>query len=160
MASSIYVPESLFPQLLSEFSLVYLLAWHPSLHTPYISSPNHCLLFAEHAHTIAACFAVVPKLCYPILVFHSSLYLEVYLAADHSPLCQLKCYLIFLSYGPGLTFMQHTTSHTTAVQSPSINDIYLLVSNGTNCLNLFHPIQILVSTAASAYLSTLNMSPK
>ena len=27
-------------------------------HTPYISSPNHCLLFAPHDHTIAACFAV------------------------------------------------------------------------------------------------------
>jgi len=42
----------------------------------------------------------------------------------------------------------------------TINDISLLVSNGTNCLNLFHPIQILVSTAALASPSTLNMSPK
>jgi len=32
--------------------------------------------------------------------------------------------------------------------------------SGTNCLHLFHPIRILVSTAASASLSTLNMSPK
>jgi len=31
-----------------------------------------------------------------------------------------------------------------------INDISLLVGNGTNCLNLFHPIQILASTPASA----------
>ena len=46
---SIYVPDSLFPQSLSKFSLVYVLAWHPPLHTPYISSPNHCLLFAAHA---------------------------------------------------------------------------------------------------------------
>jgi len=38
-----------FPQYLSKFSLVYLLAWHPPLHTPYISSTNHCLLFAAHA---------------------------------------------------------------------------------------------------------------
>jgi len=36
-----------------------------------------------------------------------------------SHLCPLKCHLIFLSYGPGLTSMQHTTLHTTAVQSPS-----------------------------------------
>ena len=50
---SIYVPDSLFAQSFSQFSLVYLLVWHPSLHTPYISSPNHCLLFAAHAHTIA-----------------------------------------------------------------------------------------------------------
>ena len=41
-----------------------------------------------------------------------------------------------------------------------INDIYLLVSNGTNCLNLFHPIRILTSTAASASPSTLNISPR
>jgi len=30
----------LVPQSLSKFSLVYLLAWHPPLHTPYISSPS------------------------------------------------------------------------------------------------------------------------
>ena len=28
-------------------------------HIPYISSPNQCLPFAAHAHTIATCFAVV-----------------------------------------------------------------------------------------------------
>jgi len=65
---TIYVPDSLFPQSLSKFSLVYLLAWHSPVHTPYISSPNHCLLFAAHAHTIATCFAVVPKLYHLILV--------------------------------------------------------------------------------------------
>ena len=53
---------------LSKFSLVYLLAWHPSLHTPYISSPNHCLLFAANAHTIATCLPVVPRLCHLILI--------------------------------------------------------------------------------------------
>jgi len=65
---------TVFPQSLSKFSLVYLLAWHPPLHTPYISSPNHCLLLAAHAHTIATCFAVVPRLCHLILVFLSTLY--------------------------------------------------------------------------------------
>jgi len=35
---SIYVPDSRFQQSVSKFSLVYLLAWHPPLHTPYISS--------------------------------------------------------------------------------------------------------------------------
>ena len=29
---------------------------------------NHCLLFATHAHTIAACFAVVPRLCHLVLM--------------------------------------------------------------------------------------------
>ena len=47
---SIYMPDSLFPQSLSKFSLVYLLAWHPPLHTPYTSSPNHCLLFAARPY--------------------------------------------------------------------------------------------------------------
>jgi len=50
---SIHMLYSLFPQSLSKFSLVYILAWHPPLHTPYISSPNPYLLFAAHAHTIA-----------------------------------------------------------------------------------------------------------
>jgi len=42
---SVNMPDSLFPQSLSKFSLVYLLTWHPPLHTQYISSPNHCLFF-------------------------------------------------------------------------------------------------------------------
>jgi len=53
MASmAIYVLGSLIAQSLSKSSLVNLLVWHPPLHTPYISSPNHCLLFAAHTHTI------------------------------------------------------------------------------------------------------------
>jgi len=42
-----------------------------------------------------------------------------------------------------------------------INDISLLVSYGTTCRNLFHPIRILASTAASASASpsTLSISP-
>jgi len=78
---SIYVPDSLFPQSLSKFSLVYFLAWHPQLHTQYISSPNHCLLFKAHAYTISTCFAVVPRLCHLIPVSLSTLYLELYLVA-------------------------------------------------------------------------------
>ena len=70
MASScsIHAPDSLFPQSLSKFSLVYLWAWHPPLHIPYISSPNRCLLFATHAHTIAACFTVVSRLCHCLIL--------------------------------------------------------------------------------------------
>jgi len=65
---SIHVPGGLFLQSLSKFSLVYLLARHPPLHTPYISSPNRCPLFSTHAHTITACFATVLRLCHLILV--------------------------------------------------------------------------------------------
>jgi len=60
--------HNLFPQTFSQYSLAYLLAWHPPLHTPYISSPNHCLLLAVHAHTITTCFAVVLRLCHLNLV--------------------------------------------------------------------------------------------
>jgi len=55
MLHPVHVHDSLFPQSLSKFSLVYLLAWYPPLHIPYISSPSHCFLFATHAHTITAC---------------------------------------------------------------------------------------------------------
>jgi len=37
------------------------LGLEPPPHIPYVSSPNQCLLFAAHAHTIATCFAVVSK---------------------------------------------------------------------------------------------------
>ena len=63
-----------FPQSLSKFSLIYL--------APYISSPDHCFLFTTHAHNIAACFAVVPRLCHLILFSLSTLYLEFYLVAS------------------------------------------------------------------------------
>jgi len=76
----IYTPDSLFPQSLSKFSLVYLLDCHPPLPTPYISSPNHGL-FTAHARTIAARFAVVLRLYHLILVSLSTLYLELYLVA-------------------------------------------------------------------------------
>jgi len=71
---------SLSAQSPSKFSLVYLLAWYPPLHTQYISSPK-LSFFATHAHTIATYFAVVPRLCHLILVFILTLYLEFYLLA-------------------------------------------------------------------------------
>ena len=36
----------------SNLSLVYLLVCHPPFYTPYVSSPDHYLLFTAHAHTI------------------------------------------------------------------------------------------------------------
>jgi len=44
---SIYEPDNLFPQSLSSF--LWSTSWHPPLHTPYISSHNHCHLFTAHA---------------------------------------------------------------------------------------------------------------
>ena len=49
---SIHVPDTVFLQSVSKFSLVYFLAWHPPLRTAYISSPNYCLPFATHTDTI------------------------------------------------------------------------------------------------------------
>ena len=43
-------PNSLFAQPLTKSSLVYLLFWHPPLHTPYIYSTNHCILFPAAGH--------------------------------------------------------------------------------------------------------------
>ena len=43
-----------------QLTFAYLLVWSPPPHIPYISSPNQCLLFVAHPHTIATCFAVVP----------------------------------------------------------------------------------------------------
>jgi len=127
-AYSIHTLYSLFPQSLSKFSLVYFLAWHPPLHIPYISSPNHYLLFAGHAHIIATCFCCNAE----IMSSNPSLSLISLLgtlACSFTPLttyksyqcylCPLKCHLIFLSHRPGLISMQRTALHITAVQSPS-----------------------------------------
>ena len=70
-----------FWQPRSRSSLVFLLALDPQLHTTCISSPNHHLLFAAHAHTNTACSAVIPMLCHLYLVFLSTPYLGVYLLA-------------------------------------------------------------------------------
>jgi len=45
----------------------------PSIYASYISSPNNHSFFAAHAHTIATCFAVVPRLYHLIPVCLSTL---------------------------------------------------------------------------------------
>jgi len=82
--------DSLFAQPLSKSSLVYLLVWNPPLHTPYISSPNHCVIFAIHVQTIATYFAVVWRLCHLFLVSLSTLYLELYLLHTSKPTQNLE----------------------------------------------------------------------
>jgi len=115
------VVDSLFAPSLSRSSLVYLLVWNFPLQTPYISSPNHCLLFAtHHAHTIATCFAVGVRLCHIFLVSLATLYLELFFLnithpSDHSHVCALKCHLISFPYKPCLTSMYRTTSYTTMI---------------------------------------------
>jgi len=85
MASSVFNPHAL--QSFSTISLQVFfglpLGLAPSLHTPYISSPNHCLLFTAHAHTIATCSAVVLRFCPLIPVSLSTLYLKLCLVTSH-----------------------------------------------------------------------------
>ena len=149
-----------FAQPQSQSSLVfYLLVWHLLVHTPYTSSPNHCLLFATHSHTNTNLFCCSTKIMSsnPSLSLnsHLKLYLTICISARWSAMSfsfltghiSLSCNILLciqLLYGLPLI----------------INDISLLVSNVTNCQNLFHPIRILASRAASASSSTLNMSPK
>ena len=59
-----------FAQPHSKSSLVYLLVQSPTFHTPYISLPHQCLLFATDAHT---CFAVAPRLSSITIVSHNYL---------------------------------------------------------------------------------------
>jgi len=71
-------------QLFCTISVQVFMVWHPPLHTVhtlYIFSPSHCLLFTAHAHTIATCSAVILRLCHLILVFLWTLYLELCLLA-------------------------------------------------------------------------------
>jgi len=132
-------PDSLFAQPLYKSSLVYLLVWYPPLHTPYISSPNHYLLFATHAHTIATCFAIVLRLCHLILflsqlfTWNSIFYLNVTHSSDHSHLCLLKCHLIFFFTGQ-VSLPYNILFHTQLLYSLPliINDISFLVSNTGN----------------------------
>ena len=182
--------------------------------------------------TIWTCFAVVLRLGHLILLSVSTLYLELYLLLYHHTLiwpfsslhAEVRPHFFF--YRPGLTSMQHSTSHITVVHTPpnyysclmaffpgqpgkpapekqnhsgktSLQTDYhastpplsflqagcrscrptnsvktlkqtpsncqwyiLMVSTDTNCLNFFHPIWILASTATLASPLTFNMSPK
>ena len=61
---SVYVLDSPLIQPLSRSSLVFHLVLDPQLHTPYISSPNHHLLFAAQAHTNAWQLVLLQYQCY------------------------------------------------------------------------------------------------
>ena len=143
---SFYVLDSPLVQPLSRSSLVFLLVLDPQLHTPYISSPNHHLLFAAHAHTNAACSAAIPMLCHLYLVS---------LSTDHYNSCSLKCHHVF-SLPCNMLLLTQLLYNLPLI----IKDTSLLISSGTSCLNLFQPIRIMASTAASASPSTLSMSPR
>jgi len=148
-------------------SLLWSTSWSGTLHF-ILHTFLHpiTVLFATHAHTNATYFAVVPRLCHLILVSLSTLYLRTlifYLNAT-LPLSSLLAEVL-----PHFLFLQarshfHATyyfAHNRCTISVSLWMTTLLVSYGTNCLNLFHPIQILASTTEHFQSpSTFNTSLK
>jgi len=128
------------------------LHWGPLLHTPYISSPNHHL-FATHACAIAACFANVmssiPNLSLSSLLGNLSYTLmpHIHLTILISGSWSATSYSFLtgqVSLPCSILFRTQLVYNFPLI----INDTLLLVSSGTNCLNLFQPIQSLASTAA------------
>ena len=59
----------LFPHSLSKFSLVYLLAWHPPLHTPYIFTRDSVAI-ARICHGNSVCPSVCPSVCLSVCLSH------------------------------------------------------------------------------------------
>jgi len=106
-------------------SFLWSTSWPGTLHFILHTFLHPIIVFLSqhnpyHRHLI--CCSIKIMLPIPGLSLDSLLgifYLNATHPSYHSHLCPLKCHLIFLSYGPGLTSMQHTTSHTTALQSPS-----------------------------------------
>jgi len=134
-------------------SHIWSASWNSTLDS-YISSPNHCILFAIHAHIIATCFSVVPRICHSILVSFSTLYLELF-------------YLNIASISPFSTLPAEVPPHLHSLQARyhfhatyHFSYYFSMLSIGTNCLTSVYPIRILASTAASVSPSTLNISPK
>jgi len=114
-----------FAQPLSKFSLIYLLIWNHPLHTPYISSLSQCpfcntCLYDGHLFCFSTkIMASIPNLSlFQLFTWNSTFYLDITHLSNHSYFCLLKFHLIFF-YTQGVTSMQHTTLHTTAVLSPS-----------------------------------------
>ena len=138
-------------QPLSRSSLLFLLVVCPLLHTPCISSPSHHLLYAAHAHTNAACFAVIPMLCHlylslslDSLLGNLSFSLMPHIHQTILISTSLKCHHIFFPYRPGLTSMQHAASLTTAVQPSSHNQWHVLIGKQWHQLPTWRYITIII----------------
>ena len=75
---------------------------------------------------------------------------------SHNPLLGTLSYSFMPSeVSPHFLFLQVTSMQHTQLLSNFpliVSDMSWLVSSGTNCLNLFHPVRILASTAALASL--------
>jgi len=98
--------------------------------------------FRSNAHTIATCFAVVPRLCHLILVSLSTLYLELFCSL--TPYIHLTISSLLAEVPPHFPFFLtgQVSLPCTILRAQllynlplTISDISLMVSNGTNCLN-------------------------
>ena len=123
--------------------------------------------FATHAHTITTCFGVVLRLCHLFLVSLSTLnsaWNSILTSHIHLTILISVCWsaTLFSFFTDQVSLPCNILLCTKLLYSLLllINDISLLVTNGTSCLNLFDPIRILVSRAALASLSKLSVSPK
>jgi len=67
-------------------SFLWSTCWLSTLHfTLHTFLHPITVFFVAHAHTIATCFAVVPRLCHLILVSLSTLYMELFLSCSIMP---------------------------------------------------------------------------
>ena len=152
--------DSSFPQPLSRSFLVFLLVWNPLLHTPgpYISSPSHHLHFITHAHTITACFSVIPLVCHLFLISLSAPYLEICLLAwcytstwpFSSLLTEVPPHFLSLQ---ARSHIQHTVSHTTAVQPSSHNQWYVFIGKQ------WYQLPELIPTNSAGPYASLHLAP-
>jgi len=159
---------NLFAQPLSTSS--WSTSWSGALlifHTFLQSSPNQCLLFTTHAHTITTSFAVVSRLYHLFLVFVSIPSLELYLLPWHYtsiwPFSSLLAEVPpFLSWQARSHFcIAYYFAHNCySAQPPSPNQWYITITQQWYQLAQFIPSKILAFTATPASPSTLNISPR
>jgi len=133
MASSLFILRAWqsFSTISIEVCIGLPLGLAPPLHTPYSSSPNHCLLSAAHANTIATCFTVELRLYHLVLVSLSTLYLE--LSCSLTPHIRLTIFIsdrwsaTSFSFLTGQVSLPFNILLRTAVQSPSHYQWYILI---------------------------------
>jgi len=142
-------------------------SWSGALHL-ILHTFLHPISVCFSQHMLAACFGVGPRLYHLFLVscLKSLLGTSSFTLTSHIHLTILisirwsATSFSFLTGQVSLPCSILLRTHLLYSLPLLISDISLLVSNGTKCQNLFHPVRIVASTAASASPSTLNMSTK
>jgi len=91
-------------------SFLWSASWPGTLHF-ILHTFFHPIIIATHAHTIATCFTVVPRLCNLNLVSLSTLYSELYLVTSHHThdLC-VKSWKYFRTDSISLNSVYHSLS--------------------------------------------------